>query len=281
MSEYNKLILNDRISDLIDDEIVIDNIRKTYINKVLRIVEYFNDEGQLHRERGPAHIEYQGDGKTLYAETWYYEGKRHRTSPFGWEKQPPAHIIYRQDGSTPYYKTWYKNGIISRDEGLPAKVEYTHDGKTSFAEAWYDENGEIHRNDDLPAYIIYSGKNDKSILSKSWYQHGKIHRDFDKGPAVIESNIISKFVYKELYYLEGKEYRHDGVTFVRYKHNDTRRLVEDKKIRGSELLDEQTEYKTDDKTDNKTEKDLLIDKIRSLEDKDVAKYSKILDILSE
>lgn len=279
MSVNNTLILNDRISDLIDDEIVIDNIRKTYINKVLRIVEYFNDEGQLHRERGPARIEYQGDGKTLYAETWYYEGKRHRISAPGQKTQQPAYIIYRQDGSTPYYQTWYIHGIISRENGLPAKVEYAHSGKYIYSETWYNENGKVHRDDDLPARKIYVNNYSRDIIiTQFWFQHGKLHRDFDKGAAVIESNVANKFVYKEVYFLEGKKYRHDGVTFIRYKHNDTHHyFVKDKIIEENELLAEQTK----DKTEDKTEKDLLIDKIRSLEDKDVVKFSRILDILSE
>jgi hypothetical protein len=74
-----------------------------------------NEQGQLHREDGPA-IEWANGGKY-----WYLNGKRHR------EDGPALEYI---DGS----KSWYLNGQLHREDG-PA-VEYAYGDKY-----WY-LNGE-------------------------------------------------------------------------------------------------------------------------------------------
>tara|TARA_R110002049_G_scaffold28977_1_gene98624 strand:+ start:12495 stop:12878 length:384 start_codon:yes stop_codon:yes gene_type:complete len=65
----------------------------------------------LHREDGPAVIEYNGDFVVLRKE-WYKNGVLHRDGK-------PARIL------TYYYnkKEWYKNGLRHREDG-PACISY-------------------------------------------------------------------------------------------------------------------------------------------------------------
>ena len=72
---------------------------------------YYNADGQLHRETGPAAI--WADGSKF----WYQSGLRHRTDG-------PA-IIWA-NGT----REWYQNGKRHRNDG--AAIEYSDDGK-----AWY------------------------------------------------------------------------------------------------------------------------------------------------
>ena len=67
------------------------------------IVEYYNENGQLHREDGPAIIKPSG------TKGWFKNGELHR-------EDGPAIIC--SDGT----KDWYKNGKLHRDDG-PAIIE--------------------------------------------------------------------------------------------------------------------------------------------------------------
>ena len=64
---------------------------------------------------------------------------------------------------------WYKNGMIHRDNDLPAKI-------VKGDELWY-KNGLLHRENDLPAVNRLNG-------CQKWYKNGKLHRE--SGPAVID-----------------------------------------------------------------------------------------------
>ena len=77
-----------------------------------------------------------------------------------------AHGVYYSD----YWIAWYKDGLLHRDNDLPAKI-YRH------YKEWY-KNGKKHR-DNKPA-IEYK-------KDKRWYRNGELHRDNDL-PAVIYSN---------------------------------------------------------------------------------------------
>ena len=70
-------------------------------------------------------------------------------------------------------KFWFKNGIIHRDNDLPA-VEFAIGTKE-----WY-KNGKIHRDNDLPAVEFLNG-------DKYWFQNGNFHRDNDL-PAIVCEN---------------------------------------------------------------------------------------------
>ena len=98
---------------------------------------YYNAEGQLHRESGPAQ-EYGDGGKC-----WYLNGKYHR-------EDGPAVECYG-------IKRWCINGQSHRENG-PA-VEYSNGIKEYFL------NGKRHR-EDGPAIEWSDG-------SKSWYLNGE------------------------------------------------------------------------------------------------------------
>lgn len=94
-------------------------------------------------------------------EKWYRNGVLHRDDDL------PAIV-------TKYYQAWYCNGVLHRDGDLPA---YIHVNGVLLK--WY-EHGKLHRDGDLPAYIHIDGE-------QMWYQHGKLHRDDDL-PAHIDTN---------------------------------------------------------------------------------------------
>ena len=120
-----------------------------YVVKIPNKTEYYNRDGKLHREDGPA-IEW-----TSGAEHWYQNGKRHRLDG-------PA--VIGPDGT----KHWYQNGERHRLDG-PA-IEWVDGGKE-----WY-QNDKRHRLDG-PAVEHRRG-------DKFWYQNGQLHRE--DGPAVEE-----------------------------------------------------------------------------------------------
>ncbi len=111
------------------------------------IVRWYDADGQLHRDGGPA-VEH-ADGTT----TWYQHGQLHRDDG-------PA--VEWPDAT----RWWYQHGQIHRDDG-PA-VEFP-DG----AKAWL-RHGQLHR-DGGPAIERPGGY-------REWHQHGDLHRD--DGPAV-------------------------------------------------------------------------------------------------
>ena len=99
---------------------------------------YYNNDGQLHREDGPAVVKATGDKE------WYINGKRHR------EDGPAVEYVSGD-------KVWYINGNRHREDG-PA-IEYA----TGYKE-WY-LHGKRHR-EDGPA-IEYS------YGDKEWYLNGE------------------------------------------------------------------------------------------------------------
>jgi len=113
--------------------------------------EWYNDNGILHRDDGPAYIESDG------TEQWWIHGHRHR-------EDGPA--VVWSNGT----KEWWVNHKRHRVDG-PARI-YADGTK-----AWY-QNGLLHRLDG-PATIYSHGV-------QEWYRHGKRHRV--DGPARINKN---------------------------------------------------------------------------------------------
>jgi hypothetical protein len=79
----------------------------------MKVEEYKNENGELHRTDGPALI-------TQYGEYWYINGVKHRTDG-------PASIERNRDR-----KYWYKHGKLHRLDG-PA-IEY----ENGISEYWLD-----------------------------------------------------------------------------------------------------------------------------------------------
>lgn len=98
---------------------------------------------------------------------------------------------------------WHKNGLLHRDNDLPAVIE--NEGRE-----WY-QNDLLHRDNDLPAI-------EKTNGDKEWYQNGLFHRDNDL-PAIISSN--KGFTIEE-WYQNGKCHRNNGYAMIdtEFKENE-------------------------------------------------------------
>ena len=95
-------------------------------------------------------------------------------------------MIEGRDGS----KRWYVNGLLHRDNDLPA-IEYLNGDKYWFV------NGKRHRDNDLPAIECLDGY-------KRWFLNGKCHR-LGGLPATEYAN-GSKY-----YYIYGNQYSYEEV----------------------------------------------------------------------
>lgn len=80
------------------------------------IITYRNEQGELHREKGPARI------TKLGTKEWFLCNKRHRVND-------PA--VERYDG----YKAWFKHGKRHRLDG--AAIEYECGGKSYYINGRY------------------------------------------------------------------------------------------------------------------------------------------------
>jgi hypothetical protein len=103
----------------------------------LGIIRYFNDEGELHREDGPA-VEHSNGSKY-----WYKNGRLDRedgpaVENYNGSKSWHANgLFHREDGPAIIYANgdmfWYRNGIPHREDG-PA-VESSKEGRKEY---WYE-----------------------------------------------------------------------------------------------------------------------------------------------
>lgn len=170
----------------------------TWHAKTSKIDYWTDDDGQYHRDIGPAKIMNMGGARL---DEWYQHGKIHRDNG-------PARItiqsidnvqkstteewyrngnLDRLDGpaiTTPNEKEWYKGGVKHRDGG-PALIR--KDGYNK----WYT-NGKVHRVDGPAVVDVYNGNTGDGLL---WVINGERHRE--GGPAMInirESGIIEMWL---------------------------------------------------------------------------------------
>ena len=99
--------------------------------------EWWDADGKLHREGGPAVEEFRPDGSVEYRE-WWLHGQLHREGGPAWEKlcpdgsvadrvwclhgklhreDGPAFERLRADGSVAYYSWWLHDKQVARPEG--------------------------------------------------------------------------------------------------------------------------------------------------------------------
>jgi len=84
---------------------------------------------------------------------------------------------------------WYKNGVVHRDDDLPACV-YS-DGTA----VWY-KDGTVHRDNDLPAIIkptVTKSDGTEEKGSRYWFKYGTCHR-LGGQPAVISSDGRTRYM---------------------------------------------------------------------------------------
>jgi antitoxin component YwqK of YwqJK toxin-antitoxin module len=120
---------------------------------------WYNQNGQRHREDGPA-IEW-ADG----TKSWYRNGELHR-------EDGPA--VEWADGT----KIWYRNGQCHREDG-PA-IEYANGTKI-----WY-RNGQCHR-EDGPAVECADG-------TKEWWLNGKkvTEKEFNRRTSKVKELTVAE-----------------------------------------------------------------------------------------
>lgn len=171
-------------------------------------VSYFDKNDKLHREDGPAFIEFSDDENPI-SEQWYIRGRKGR-------KDGPAETRYYLNGK-PKLQKWFINGSFGRKDGGPTVVEYDQSGKIK-TEQWLDSYGLSNRKDG-PAFVSADG-------TKIWYYKGNRHR-FD-GPAVEspegnqyywQGNPVSKEKYEKHLYA----YKH--IPFEESKKRKSLRII--------------------------------------------------------
>lgn len=163
----------------IDDEPAVVCINN---NTKVRECEYWLNNGNMHRDKGPARITRYENGK-FESLSWYKNGLLHR-------KDKPALITFLKDRTfskkpkvTMAFE-WYENNVVHRENG-PAYIEYTNmrvRSRKSYKyrkivtkkrEMWYNHS-KLHR-EDGPAIINY--KNNKISMRTWWIDDVHITRE--------------------------------------------------------------------------------------------------------
>ena len=159
-------------------------------NFEVKILEYRNKWGQLHREGDrPAKIVYKRTPEGEFykdQEYWFINGLRHRETG-------PACICYWISGN-PSDEEWWLNDTLTRlDKTQPTHIEYYEKGEISIKRWRYPEfcknnnaDHDLHR-ENGPAVIVY--RKDQTIREEIWMEFGKTHRI--GAPYVIEYDAIN------------------------------------------------------------------------------------------
>ena len=95
--------------------------------------ERFYVDGVLHREDGPALLQYRKNGR-IKEESWLFEEEYHR-------EDGPALIFYHKNGQIKQ-EIWYIHNMAGRKDN-PAAISYFKTGKIK-QEIWY-ENNVVHK----------------------------------------------------------------------------------------------------------------------------------------
>lgn len=172
-------------------------------------VSYFDKDDKLHREDGPAFIEFS-DGENPLYEHWYIHGKKGRMD------DGPTETEYYLNGK-PKRQKWFTSGSLGRKDDKPTIISYDESGKMTQKE-WLDTDG-IRNRKNGPALIRADG-------TKVWYYNGDKHR-FD-GPAWESPDEIAYFwrgdrVSKEEY--EKRLYAYENIPFEESKKRKSLRII--------------------------------------------------------
>lgn len=206
---------------MLSEELLIENIENGYIKKtynygVLTMVEYYNDNNELHsptEKEGkwkPAVIKYHPYSNDISCKIWYKNGLKHSFP--GINGMEPGEIFYSIGKRFAYQALWYKDGKLhSPSSGFPQNEKVYKPAVITYCDAfkikskqWY-KDGNLHSFKSYyckprkPAEIIY---NNKTYKSMSWYYKGKLHRD-GHAPAVIEYDNNGS-VCKAMFYTHGE-----------------------------------------------------------------------------
>jgi len=164
-------------------------------------------DGQLHREDGPAQELHNGTKR------WWIEGKKHRldgpaveeaSGTKRWYVSNQLHrldgpAVERSDGSVSYAinGNWHDETTFKRVMNIASLKFSWREPPTNDDDEyleWMDRAGQFHREDDLPARVWV----DKGV--EAWYWHGELHRDGDKPAVVHETG-------EQRWFIHGKKHR--------------------------------------------------------------------------
>jgi hypothetical protein len=152
-------------------------------------MEYFNEEGKLHREDGPAII--NGDRKE-----WYIHGELHRENgpalidngKIGWYQNNKLHCLDGPALIDSNYKIWCVNGLMHREDG-PAYIcgdyEEWYINDIRKEEEWVEKYLKIKNKHILLGVIVSNYWKIREIILRWRYNPAlkcvqlKIKREFD------------------------------------------------------------------------------------------------------
>jgi hypothetical protein len=119
----------------------------------------------MHRERGPAYIEYKPDG-TVFRETWMREGDWHRAPGEG-----PASTVRQANGIT--VEHWCVHGQAHRDPNEGAARIFRDKVKGTVREEFLVE-GEYRRGCDGPARVYRDAAG--NVVEDLYWDGERMHR---------------------------------------------------------------------------------------------------------
>ena len=159
--------------------------------------EWRNNDGQLHRDRSPAYIEYYPEEGIPKLMKFYKNGKLHN-------KRGAAVVEYSRTNPEAVEKEeWWKNGILHRENGPAITLFDPSSENNNMLQEEYFINGKRHRVDG-PAVMRYSWIEENRIpLAELYYENDLLHRTADEPAAIYyypEDGIISM----EVWFQEGK-----------------------------------------------------------------------------
>lgn len=153
-------------------------------------------------------------------EEWRRDGLLHRDNDL------PAKIRYHSDGVI-MQQTWYQNGQRHREADQPAKIRY-YENKRLRLQRWY-VNGRLHREQcaedpERPATIYYNRSDAEDVIeSQVWYAHGFVHRDHDLPTVIVYTDGGS--IAQEIWCSQGTIHRdHDLPAKITYAKDGSVRM---------------------------------------------------------
>jgi hypothetical protein len=171
---------------------------------------WLNDEGQIHREDGPAIIEYDEE-YLIRVELWVING----VFPI-FEDDRPQVITYYKSGNV-HERIWCAQTTVTlanlprrepwqlykqHHDIHPAVIRYFHHG-TIWHEYWYIFGVLQNNNVDAPAHIEYSYEVKGEVVEENWWQNHERYRAGNR-PAVVKYG-KNRVVRCEVFY--GRAYK--------------------------------------------------------------------------
>ena len=189
----------DIVNEIIDGEIITTVVVKEHNGDILVKESHLKGGSILHRNDGPAYIEYDLKGDFI-KRVWYQNGQIYR------DNDEPAWIETNKKTGE-FIKKWYQNGKIHRDNDEPA---INIDVCQSTIKKWYKE-GIKYRDDNKPYKVEYFtdvwsySKDPTTITYKKYTDH------------TVKYKLTSKKIEEIRWFNDKRElHKEDGPALIRY-----------------------------------------------------------------